>query len=415
MSTRALQIELLADPLIDPTTGSICSGYTAYFYAAGTSTPKNVWTEKEKTNPFTSYLLDSGGKVLLYGDGIYKIVVKNVEGTTVLSLDNQKIQANTFSVVQKIDTYTATPDDDVILCNGTFTVNIQTVANFEHPLIIKNIGVGVITVDPSAAQTIDGNATIALVGGDVATLWPDTTSTIWRRDALIADLNGTELILDADGDTSITADTDDQIDVRINGADEYVITASAFDFNANELILDADADTSITADTDDQIDFKIGGTDQFSFKDGVIEPTTNNDIDLGNETGPKRIKDVNIAGTVRVAGIAQGKDVTAAIHRKIVNIGDWNMDSTGTIDIAHGLTASKIRSVTAVIVNDAGDTYYPFNGYQASAGGTDYQGMVAYWDATNVRLYRSSGSLYDAATFDSTSYNRGWLTIEYVD
>ena len=28
-------------------------------------------------------------------------------------------------------------------------------------------------------------------------------------------MDGTELILDADGDTSITADTDDQIDVHI--------------------------------------------------------------------------------------------------------------------------------------------------------------------------------------------------------
>ena len=33
------------------------------------------------------------------------------------------------------------------------------------------------------------------------------------------------------------------------------------DMNAGELILDADADTSITADTDDQIDIRVGGTD----------------------------------------------------------------------------------------------------------------------------------------------------------
>ena len=36
---------------------------------------------------------------------------------------------------------------------------------------------------------------------------------------------------------------------------------SGVDVNGTELILDADADTSITADTDDQIDFKVGGTD----------------------------------------------------------------------------------------------------------------------------------------------------------
>jgi len=33
------------------------------------------------------------------------------------------------------------------------------------------------------------------------------------------DMNGTELILDADGDTSITADTDDRIDIKVAGSD----------------------------------------------------------------------------------------------------------------------------------------------------------------------------------------------------
>ena len=41
------------------------------------------------------------------------------------------------------------------------------------------------------------------------------------------------------------------------------ITAnSTLDMNGTELILDADADTSITADTDDKIHFKIGGSDK---------------------------------------------------------------------------------------------------------------------------------------------------------
>ena len=42
------------------------------------------------------------------------------------------------------------------------------------------------------------------------------------------DMNGTEIILDADADTSITADTDDQIDIRIAGADDFRFTANTF-------------------------------------------------------------------------------------------------------------------------------------------------------------------------------------------
>ena len=77
------------------------------------------------------------------------------------------------------------------------------------------------------------------------------------------DVNGAEFVLDLDGDTSLTADTDDQIDIRIGGSDIYTLTATTFDFNGQELILDADADTSIHASTDDQVDIKIGGTDRF--------------------------------------------------------------------------------------------------------------------------------------------------------
>ncbi len=39
-------------------------------------------------------------------------------------------------------------------------------------------------------------------------------------------------------------------------------TTTGLDLNGTELVLDADADTSITADTDDQIDFKTGGSDR---------------------------------------------------------------------------------------------------------------------------------------------------------
>jgi hypothetical protein len=48
--------------------------------------------------------------------------------------------------------------------------------------------------------------------------------------------------------------------------------SSTIDMNGNEFILDADGDTSITADTDDQVDIKIGGTDRVVIKStGEIE------------------------------------------------------------------------------------------------------------------------------------------------
>ena len=59
--------------------------------------------------------------------------------------------------------------------------------------------------------------------------------------------------------------------------------ASLIDLNGQELILDADADTSITADTDDQIDFKVGGTDRLSLgSDGKLAVTEISHITSGN-------------------------------------------------------------------------------------------------------------------------------------
>ena len=63
------------------------------------------------------------------------------------------------------------------------------------------------------------------------------------------DLNGNEMILDADADTSITADTDDQIDVKIAGSDNIKITASAFEIGTTAPKINLkNTDTSIIAD-----------------------------------------------------------------------------------------------------------------------------------------------------------------------
>jgi len=50
------------------------------------------------------------------------------------------------------------------------------------------------------------------------------------------DLNGGELTLDADADTSLTADTDDQIDFEVGGSDEWVMTADQFDATNGQIV-----------------------------------------------------------------------------------------------------------------------------------------------------------------------------------
>jgi hypothetical protein len=67
------------------------------------------------------------------------------------------------------------------------------------------------------------------------------------------------------GEVLLASELNAEFDNIINNARDLIspLTAS-LDLNGVELILDADADTSMTADTDDQVDFKIGGSDIFA-------------------------------------------------------------------------------------------------------------------------------------------------------
>tara|TARA_A100001234_G_scaffold150097_2_gene132134 strand:- start:5330 stop:7075 length:1746 start_codon:yes stop_codon:yes gene_type:complete len=68
-----------------------------------------------------------------------------------------------------------------------------------------------------------------------------------------------------------TLQTAAQPNVTSVGTLTGLTTSGAIDVQGNEIILDDDGDTSITADTDDQIDLKVGGTDTVVVKPDVVE------------------------------------------------------------------------------------------------------------------------------------------------
>ena len=73
------------------------------------------------------------------------------------------------------------------------------------------------------------------------------------------DMNGGELILDANANTSITADTDDQIDIHIAGADDFQFTANTFTAVSGSSIVQADGKMFLgeTANTNQTIGLTI--------------------------------------------------------------------------------------------------------------------------------------------------------------
>lgn len=58
--------------------------------------------------------------------------------------------------------------------------------------------------------------------------------------------------------------------------------ATSLNMAGNELILDSDGDTSITADTDDVIDFKVAGNDEVELTAFYFRPAANNGSSLGS-------------------------------------------------------------------------------------------------------------------------------------
>ena len=104
-------------------------------------------------------------------------------------------------------------------------------------------------------------------------------------------------------------DGDDAITIADGG---NITIGGTLDMNGNELILDADADTSITADADDAIDFRCAGEDQMTLSNGALLPATDNDLDLGSSS--KEFKDGYFDGTLYTDTISNSGSITSATY-----------------------------------------------------------------------------------------------------
>jgi hypothetical protein len=116
----------------------------------------------------------------------------------------------------------------VIKLTGTITGNsIVTVPDsVEKVYIVTNGTSGAYTVQ---FKTASGTGiTFGVSEKTTRLVYSDGTNLVDAGFGGSLDLEGRELVLDADGDTTITADTDDQIDIKIAGADDFQFTANTF-------------------------------------------------------------------------------------------------------------------------------------------------------------------------------------------
>jgi hypothetical protein len=114
--------------------------------------------------------------------------------------------------------------------------------------------------NPSLAegQTLQNNAIEAVE----AKVGIDSSAVTTSHDYKLSGVTGTDKAVSKTGTETLTNKTLTSPAITSPTITTSIIVTS-LDLNSSELILDADGDTTITADSDDQIDFKIGGTDRF--------------------------------------------------------------------------------------------------------------------------------------------------------
>lgn len=124
------------------------------------------------------------------------------------------------------------------------------------------------------------------------------------------DMNGNEFILDADGDSSITADTDDQIDFKVGGSDLFQLDGTGlhaisvpFDANGNLVRLDADGDSWIKATTDNQVKIGANGVTQATLTPGEFNIPVASYYSVGTYNGASGVLETISGPAIFIGGI----------------------------------------------------------------------------------------------------------------
>ena len=142
------------------------------------------------------------------------------------------------------------------------------------------------------------------------------------------------------------------------------------DIDGQRFILDADADTSITADTDDQIDIEVAGADVLQVKnssgDAIIKAAVDAKDILFQQYDGRTLLDINDGGYVAISNGATGagqlrlyEDTDNGTNYSAFQVGTQSGDVTYTLPTADGTSGQ------ALTTNGSGTLSW------ATAGGSD--------------------------------------------
>ena len=417
--------------------GNALVGAKVYVYEAGTSTLLTTWTDYTKTTENANPVItDSTGAVDIWFEEAAKFDVKTSDDVQVSGYPVDNVQPQLASTIT---------GNHNLLQNGDFEVDSNSDG-----------------VPDNWTVTEETNATIAI----------DSTS-----GGQISGVNGLKFTANGDGGGTATSDIFDvptsaiiNVIFYFKQADaatgtysvdlywyQYDGAASAVSASTNVWSSTSGATTTFTKYSrgvtapSDATQAKLvltglanGGSDESgscwydfvnvfntfgyyfdSNGDKVIGGNVNitGTLDVGSSTPIDSILDEDTMTSDSATALATQQSIKAyvdtkiaSLNTKIVEIGDWNMDSSvsGSVgaQVAHGLTLSKIRTIFVLIRNDADTQYWDLK-FDTTAE-TSSHGF--YVDSTYVWMTHGGvDSQFDTTNFDSTSYNRGWVIIQYTD
>ena len=104
------------------------------------------------------------------------------------------------------------------------------------------------------------------------------------------------------------------------------------------------------------------------------------------------------------------------IKQLVLDIGPWDMNTTGAVDIETGLDVTKIigiREVQVISDNGVSDGRHPLNMASDWSETPEIMGGF-YMDGTEAHLWRSDDGWFASQTiWNNSANNRGYLVVDY--
>jgi hypothetical protein len=256
------------------------------------------------------------------------------------------------------------------------------------------VSVGGVVQEPETAYVLGGGGTsIVFTAAPAST---DTTYVHFLGQAVVqnlTDVNGVELILDVDADTSLTADTDDQIDIKVGGTDRSAIKTTGF-HNIDSF--------KFVAGTGDDLQIYHDGSNSFiANSTGALKIATETSgiaVTIGHSTSEVTVADnMTVAGDLTVTGTANFGDTN------ITNVGSITLDSI----VNDGSDGVTIDSSTDVIIDAGGaDIILKDDGTEFGRftnNSTDFEIKVSTQDKDIKFIGDDGGSAITALSLDMSA------------